>query len=673
MLPFALAAVLSSNLLHPPGLVTVIGTPAFRLKDPDYLLHISPDGRRLYTGYLASGDNRVGVSVRDGETGLVVNSYVPIARDESILHSEFAPDGLRLLIQTADIRLGALYDKTANCRVRVVDPDTGRVLREGRPWVPAGGRDAWTALGLRFHLASSWLLINEGETTRFVETETGKVRSFDPPLPAEVRDASLSPDGRFLAVQLKDESVRVHDIPSGKQRVGFPATPDKSRRLVGYTPDSRGVAVWVSGGKGCTLEVRDPDGKLLRTLVENHRTSARVVFDPTGKTFACEDGRWPVEIRDAVTGRLVREVPGDVRHVAYSPDGKTLWTVRGTAYATTLVSFDVTTGRMRAASAYPPGLAHPYQFRADGQLVGLVTGHVFAWDPRTGRESARVPIAPPFDWPYGVGFDAAGDRLLTAPVQQEDAKVWDYRTGTVTPAPAGPKSPDGKGAMWNAWLQAEWEHRGWTFRVLPGDTADGRPKPGEWTFPDSFALSLPYLAPDNKRLVAAKSDRQDWRGKVAVLDITDPKSKPVVLTLEHDIRWNLKPAFSPDGRWAAVAGVETRVTKAGEEDIPLVSVFDLTVPRRAVKLELPVPSPSECSFSPDGRLLAVAGKVGVLALVETTTWKVRALVHPPPGSSNSRGWAEVRWSPDGKLFATTTPDGRIAVWDLARVLAASPK
>jgi WD40 repeat protein len=656
------AAALALNLA-PPGLVAVIGTPAFRLGDPNHLLHISPDGKRLYTGYLWRNDNRVSVSVLDAGTGHVLSAYRPTARGEDILSHEFAADGLRLLI---------LDERKETCRLRVVDPDTGRVLRGGASWTPPGGRNA-PLTGL---LHSAGVLVTTENTMRFLEPETGRATTFDPPLPSEVWSAHVSPDARVLVVQLKDRSVRIHDLPGGKLRDASPA--GERRELVGFTPHGLGVAVWAGRGQSWALEVRDPDGKLLRTLLDKQPTNSRVVFDPTGKTFACEDGtRRRVDIYDTASGRFLTDLPGDANSAAYSPDGRTLWTVRGTA--SSLVPFDVATGRMRANGAYPPGSVYLYQFRADGRLVGLATSHVFTWEPRTGKELARVAAAPPFDWGHGVKFDPTGDRLQSLPYPDVDRKFWDYRTGAVTPAPALPKPPDGKGGMLNAWLQVEHDHVGfsdseWTIRVLPGDKADGRPTPGVWRVRGPGGFSWPHLAPGGMRVVTVRTDRREDRGEVAVIDITDPKSKPARLAVQHNISGYVEPEFSPDGRWTAVAGQRMRKTETSEEPVPLVSVFDLTARKRAVEVVVPISRPAQCAFSPDGKWLAVGSEYQDVALVEVAGWKVRATVRPSRGTLTRLGWgANVRWSPDGKLFATTTLDERIAVWDVARLLAAPPQ
>jgi WD40 repeat protein len=418
--------------------------------------------------------------------------------------------------------------------------------------------------------------------------------------------------------------------------------------------------------EGWSLEIRDLDGRFVRMLLENQGEGRWVVFDPTGKTFACRNTNRDFsvdvcEVRDLATGRRIARIPdtaSDDRY-RYSPDGKTLW-----AWDTgVFVPVDVATGRLRAGAPYPSGRVHPFQFRADGALVGVAGETVFTWDPRTGRETTRRPKPPSLGWQSGKSFDAAGEHLWCSSSRGVEL-VWDVSGESVAPPPKL-KPPDGEGWMHNEWLQLMRDNGETVIRVLPGDKPDGRPRPGVWRVADEQEFLQAYLAPGGKRLVLVPFHPGWRRTTFSIVDLTDPKSKPVPAVVDHGGGFGLYPEFSPDGRWLAFTGQGERETAAGRATTGLVSVFDLTARRHAAENAVPRLH-SYCTFSPDGRTLAVGGHGGAV-LLESATWKVRGSVRPPPDMAVGPVGDAVQWSPRGRLFATTTPDGRIAIWDVARL------
>jgi len=108
-----------------------------------------------------------------------------------------------------------------------------------------------------------------------------------------------------------------------------------------------------------------------------------------------------------------------------------------------------------------------------------------------------------------------------------------------------------------------------------------------------------------------------------------------------DISW------SPDGRLVAVATDDRRVI-----------VFDVETGRRALVLDGYEGEASSVAFSPDGRWLASGSRAGELRL-----WDLRAS-ESIPLSSQSKEIGHVRWSPDGRWLGSLDPPNALTIWDL---------
>jgi WD40 repeat protein len=670
MFPAVFVACLSSSLLNSPGLVARIGTsnPGGRI------FATSSDGLRHYAGSFppcgTSGSTILGVYVCEAKTGRCLNSYKPLAPGEYYSHLELAPDGLRIVVTDWNAQ-GRRY------WLRIIHPDTGRVIREGKPWTLPKKQEFRSSL----HDPTIWLgdspigLHPDGETTRLLDPETGQLAAFDPPLPSGVW-VRAAPDERSIAAKLPDGSIRIYDLPSRKQSAGF-ANPGDELEIQGFTHDGRGLNVWVRRGKSWAYEARTSNGKLIRTMIEKQPRVGSIVDDPTGQTFAFrptngednEDG--PLEIRDAKSGREITRIP-DVTANRYSPDGKTIWCWtkddEDDRPSQGNTRFDVKTGRRlpTVPKAEPIG---PFQLTADGNLVGVMAGQVCMWDVRTSRELFRKRSP----YPLHREFSTAGDTLHVTNDESE-ATLWNFHTEKTTPVPRrnNPEPPDSRGKMLNEWLQVTPEKDGWTVRVHAGDKADGRTRPGEWKVENGITpLTTHEIAPGGQRLVMSDlpqdKEKRAKRTRVAILDLTNPKSDTAWVAIDREPYHLTDMAFSPDGRWLAVCGGRVRVDQSGIHGTNHLTLIDLTTRRSATEVLLPATDLWVVRFTPDSRMAVVGARNGELLLIEAASGQLRAKVCPPRDMMGESGGTEIRWSAGGRLFATTTPDERIAVWDVARL------
>jgi WD40 repeat protein len=106
------------------------------------------------------------------------------------------------------------------------------------------------------------------------------------------------------------------------------------------------------------------------------------------------------------------------------------------------------------------------------------------------------------------------------------------------------------------------------------------------------------------------------------------------------------------------------VIVAGLEYGPGLLVLDadsLDVLRR-VRLPEQIGNVFDLSFSTDGRLLAAAGDLGGVAVLDTGSWRLRGT----PANLHDYGVLQVEWLPDNRTLVSAGADGRVVLFDTQR-------
>jgi WD40 repeat protein len=582
---------------------------------------------------------------------------------------------------------------------------------------------------------------------------------------------AYSPDGKLLAAGTADNTIRLFEAATGREVRRLAGhqprrySPARNQRtaldvLVGsvgpgnvtavaFSPDGKTLA---SGGWDEAVRLWDVATGEERRRLDGHRRGmvAAVIFSRDGRHLASRGGLdGTVLVWDAATGKELHRFDGLSQvnpwrfnrsaALAFTPDGKTL-----AAGDLKVIHFwDVATGKereRRAAHASCVSLA----YSADGRVLasGGVDGHdkhsIRLWDTATGKELRRCRL-PKDEPPISLAFAPDGRRLAAA-VEEDDLRVFDVATGNaalrlkhywpsrVAYAPNGHTLASGRGDAVRLWDPDSGAER---FPKLIGHRAavttlaassDGRVvasgaddvrlwRPsGEPLGSIQASGAALALSPDGHLLAAGGRDRLihlfidgkpagelkghrhplkalafssdgktlasgDAQATVRIWDVgtrrevhrIDMKSGPDELAL----------AFSPDGRTLACAGAwndssflpKGGINIQGVEMTPkdgyLVLLWDVATGKEVRRLTGLTADIGSVAFSPDGRLVAAASRDGRIARWEASTGKdvLYILAHPPRPDSGTPAAPAVAFTSDGRTLVSAGADDTVRCWD----------
>lgn len=235
-------------------------------------------------------------------------------------------------------------------------------------------------------LTSSGLTTIGGDgTVKIWDLAAGKVATRVPPSGLRPRRVASSPDGRFVAINVKasdmasETSVRVLDangkerfmVPSGLGGLGAMAVSPDGSSVVAASYDAD-VRAWNA-----------KNGELLRLIDELPVSMFAMQFSPDGKWLAAAGADRVLYLYDTKTWRIAKKLVGQpemISALAFSPDGRQVITGGFSVYTVKrpvkAIIWDVSSGKpVRTVDA--PRQVRSVAFSPDGKTAAVATGEKF--------------------------------------------------------------------------------------------------------------------------------------------------------------------------------------------------------------------------------------------------------------------------------------------------------
>ena len=343
----------------------------------------------------------------------------------------------KLVAFSSDGRLVATEDE-------LIDAATGKQVAR---------RNAGDALALALSPDGKFLATDRADSTiRVTETATGREIAqlrHD----YTVRILAFSADGKRLAIACGDHTLRVMFVATGQ--VGWSSPYESKANALAFSPDGELLAV---GNDDRTARIiRMSSG--VWGLPLQHRGAVRAIaFSPDGKWLATGSDDATLRMFATTTGRAGSYLPHQsaVRAVAFSPNGA--WLATGSADNTARV-METSTGKEVSLSVHGTEVRAVAFTRDSTALQAWDDIETRVTEVQMTRQSIRLQNGPQSDTEANaLVFSPDGKFVLVGSVDSI-SRVMDSQTGKVVEAtPVYPAevysvafSPDGK-AIWS-WLK----------------------------------------------------------------------------------------------------------------------------------------------------------------------------------------------------------------------------
>lgn len=457
-----------------------------------------------------------------------------------------------------------------------------------------------------------------------------------------VRRTMFTPDGRWLfSVMGGSRQAQFVDFESNEP-VGRMIEFSRSLRCLGMSPDGRMVATGVRDGSVGLWEV--PTGRPLLPMLRHAGLVSAVSFSPDSRLLASASDDMEARIWVASTGDVLHRLrhQDHVSDIEFSPDGTKVVTASDDHTARL---WDVASGRPIGEPMRHRNRVRTAIFSPDGVRV------VTASDDNTTRvwdaESARPlsdPMAHKSEVPL-LAFSPDGRSVVSgvSSTTAREISQWQTIGQRAQPLPllTGRRAVDGAFSRDGERIAVGAEDG--TVRVW--HRGDGFKSPV--VLAHSNLVSHVVISPDSRRVAAAEGDA------LVLWELEPPRR--IRVRAGHDGEIN-SVAFSADGRHVATASSDgTAVVwdaATGERRRVLAPV-----PRASAGADVSKRDILKAVFSPDGRRLLTDSRDRTAGLWDIESGALLRLF------THKHWVMHAEFSPDGGRIVTASVDRIAQVWD----------
>ncbi|QQS45940.1 MAG: AAA-like domain-containing protein [Acidobacteriota bacterium] len=527
----------------------------------------SPDGRRVAT---TSFDNTA--RLWDAKTGREL--FTLNGHSRGVVSTDFSPDGSKLATTSSD------------CTAKIWDTSTGKELYTiGKPDLlyPESLSIA------RFSPDGHNLVTTLKRITKLWNVATGKelFTLKEPSL-----RVAFSPDGKRIAASTPGNSVKLYEVPAGKELIELKGHKSIVTHAV-YSPDGSSLA---TASRDFTVKLWNSiTGDELTTFKGNSKPIMNISFSPDGRWLTTGSADGVLRLWDLLTVRKPMTLPGNLSSLAAFSSNSELMVTRDLNPGTNVS--EVRLWKMGNLNELllikrPPmvgGTAsvNDVAVSPDGRLLAMSGNDmtIRLWSPVTGNELSVLKGHT--SWVNGIVFSTDGRKLASASLDNT-ARLWDLATGKVLAVFKGHRdyvqaiaiAPDQK--------------------MLATGSDDGTVKLWDIrTGQERFTLHRMNVIMNGIKAVAFSPDGQVLAiAQDRIVKILNVNTKQELITLKGHSSPVMSIAFSPDGKRLATGGSDTKAklwdVSSGQEMLSLNEQHGYVT----------------VAFSPDGNWLATSSNPG---------------------------------------------------------------